>query len=397
MSVQPRHSLSSTLPLTGFAPGRHGAPGGRGMAVRHAAAIVAGCALLAFPAAAQADSTVSHLSGAWKATVSIQELTGKIQKHKGTIHLQEDGTAVSGAMPIKYGSCGVVLNTLVGVTDGTQMSFTVQMPDLSGTSCAVLCTSTFDGTVLFLDAVHASGDGEFLACDPGGSPDLLAVPKVLMVKVSGMQTPTDPDGDGPAVTLSQMGSGEPGLEGAHDLAVTGLKAPGHVLLTSAKPTATRKVFVQIQNRGQHTETFNTLGMLEDAVELEVEALSALGPPATALPQVTMVAPPKFPLELKPKAKRIIAFEVTFDDAVDPAATTPAANHDDYRYIATVHHEALPGADADDHPDDDAAPRGSLAPWDFDSYPDGTIKDRGVGTKLPDGTLGGDVVTDVVIG
>jgi hypothetical protein len=36
------------------------------------------------------------------------------------------------------------------------------------------------------------------------------------------------------------------------------------------------------------------------------------------------------------------------------------------------------------------------PGGYDPYPDGKIKDKGCGGKNPDGTLGGDVLTDVVM-
>lgn len=99
---------------------------------------------------------------------------------------------------------------------------------------------------------------------------------------------------------------------------------------------------------------------------------------------------KLPLILKSKGKLNVFFDVTFDCANDPAK---GAGHQDFRYIATVHHEAIDGV-ADVHPDCDICPRAPL-PGGVDPNPNGKIKDKGCGTKQPSGQLGGDVLTDVV--
>jgi hypothetical protein len=71
-----------------------------------------------------------------------------------------------------------------------------------------------------------------------------------------------------------------------------------------------------------------------------------------------------------------------------------AGHEDLRYIARVHHEAIDGL-PDGHPPDDVCPHDAL-PGGVDPFPDDKIKDKGCGGKKPDGTLGADVLTDVVV-
>ena len=97
----------------------------------------------------------------------------------------------------------------------------------------------------------------------------------------------------------------------------------------------------------------------------------------------------FPITLLTKKKLTLAFTATFNCANDPAA---GASHKDFRTVATVHHEAIDGK-PDSHTADDSCPH---APIGVDPNPDGSIKDAGCGGKNPDGTLGADVLTDVVV-
>ena len=100
--------------------------------------------------------------------------------------------------------------------------------------------------------------------------------------------------------------------GVHDLAVTKITAPKSVILNQ-----TKRVKVEIQNRGPHTETIQDVAMLGNLVSLRV----------------------------------------TFDCVNDPAK---GPGHQDFSYIATVNHAALDG-NADTHPEDDVL--GAATPTD----------------------------------
>jgi hypothetical protein len=86
--------------------------------------------------------------------------------------------------------------------------------------------------------------------------------------------------------------------------------------------------------------------------------------------------------------------VTFDCANDPSK---GPGHEDYRYVATVHHEAIDG-NADTNPADDVCPRGPPIAAAYNIYPGGggVVADKGCGGKTASGTLGADVLTDVVV-
>lgn len=176
----------------------------------------------------------------------------------------------------------------------------------------------------------------------------------------------------------------------HDMAVISLKAPKKITLSETKPSQTKKVKISIQNRSAHTETIANMGVLTNLVTLTIESLGACPNP------VTVLEPPKsFPVMLASKKKLNLTFNVTIDCANDPAANSSSSTgHEDYNYIATVHHEAIDGK-PDTHLIDDACPHGPL-PGGVDPNPDGSIKDKGCGGKNPDGTLGAPVVTDVTI-
>ncbi len=180
----------------------------------------------------------------------------------------------------------------------------------------------------------------------------------------------------------------------HDLAVVQLTAPKSVVLKTAAPSVTTSLTVQIQNRSTHTETINDLAGLV-TVALENLKTSCAPPDATLI----IGAPNKAtPLTLKAKAKLKIAFAVTFNMSCvpDPAkSSTKDPGHEDFRYLATAHHDVIDG-NADMHPVDDVCPRSVTPPFEIDPDPDGTIKDKGCGLKKPDGTFGADVLTDVVV-
>ena len=75
-----------------------------------------------------------------------------------------------------------------------------------------------------------------------------------------------------------------------------------------------------------------------------------------------------------------------------ANSKTSTGHEDYRSLVTVNHAAIDGQ-ADTHTADDNCPHGPLG---VDPNPDGSISDKGCGGKKPDGTLGADVKTDVVV-
>ena len=52
--------------------------------------------------------------------------------------------------------------------------------------------------------------------------------------------------------------------------------------------------------------------------------------------------------------------------------------------------------ADVHPADDACPRTVPPPAVVDAHPDGTVKDKGCGSKQGDKTFGAPVHVDVVV-
>jgi uncharacterized repeat protein (TIGR01451 family) len=176
----------------------------------------------------------------------------------------------------------------------------------------------------------------------------------------------------------------------HDLALVSIKAAKTLTLTSQKMSQTKFVRVTIQNRSDHDETIQSLGVLSNLVTLVVESLGTNCPNPDA---VFLTGPPQrtLPVTLKPKQKFTVIYDVTYNCANDPLK---GAGHEDLRYHATVHHEAIDGQ-PDNHPVDDVCPHNAL-PGGVDPFPDGKVKDNGCGGKTTAGTLGADVLTDVVV-
>jgi hypothetical protein len=174
----------------------------------------------------------------------------------------------------------------------------------------------------------------------------------------------------------------------HDLAVTAIKPSKAVTLTAAQPVQTKYVKVTIQNRSSHDETIPDWTTLQELVTLEVESLGQTCPSPVA---VLVEGPPQRPLPatLKPKQKFTVVYKVTYDCANDPAKNIEG----DFRYIATVDREVLDSI-ADMDPSDDVCPRN--APVGGMDLLTSSIKDKGAGGKKLDGTLGTDVLTDVVV-
>jgi hypothetical protein len=186
---------------------------------------------------------------------------------------------------------------------------------------------------------------------------------------------------------------EIGERTVHDLAVTSIKAPKTITLTATKSISTNFIAVEIQNRSSHSETISNLTVLANLVSLTVQSTGACPNPTPVL--VAGKPQRSLPVTLKSKAKLKVQFRVIFDCVNDPAKTAKQANHSDYSYLASVDHSALDG-NSDDHAEDDVCPRSVTPPFEIDPFPDGTIKDKGCGSKATGGTLGGDVVTDLVV-
>lgn len=138
------------------------------------------------------------------------------------------------------------------------------------------------------------------------------------------------------------------LAETHDLAVAGVVGPRVVILSAERPTVTKPVVVIVQNRGERRETIADADALAQFVSLDVKSLGAL-----VDREAVLVAPPKFPLVLRPGRKLAVVFAVTFDGANDPERSTRTVKHDDFRYVATIQPDANPANDsARSHADTD---------------------------------------------
>ncbi|HXI85210.1 MAG TPA: choice-of-anchor tandem repeat GloVer-containing protein [Verrucomicrobiae bacterium] len=164
----------------------------------------------------------------------------------------------------------------------------------------------------------------------------------------------------------------------HDLEVTKLKAPKKITLSATKPNITGKFAVTIQNNGDATEVIPDLGTLANLVTLNIQSLGACTNP------VAMLTTPKFvfPFQLAPKKKLNLAYTTIFSCANNPLATTKTATNNDYQTTAVVDLSAL--SETDSTSSNDLCPR----------PPSGS--DPGCGNKTLAGTLGGDVLIDVVV-
>jgi hypothetical protein len=154
------------------------------------------------------------------------------------------------------------------------------------------------------------------------------------------------------------------------------------------PSPTRFVNVTLQNRSPHTETVTHFTSL---VTLLVESLSNVCPNATV---GLHLGRPNKANSLKPKQKMTETYDVTWNCANEPAK---GAGHEDFRYLAAIHHEALDGQ-ADPHPACDTCPR-PLLPGVVDPNPDPNkpLKDKGCSNKdKATGQFGADVLTDVFV-
>jgi hypothetical protein len=102
---------------------------------------------------------------------------------------------------------------------------------------------------------------------------------------------------------------------------------------------------------------------------------------------------KGPKVLKPKGTATINFLVTYHCSSAQPANKLDLTRGDYSHTATVYHDVINLGVADSHTADDTCPHNPL--FDSNPLPSG-MTDKGCGAKKPDGTLGGAVVTDVVL-
>jgi len=359
-------------------------------------------ALPGVPLCAQALAD-TDMSGAWKFKETAVFLPNDfgVKKGKATslVYFRQAGTALHGMAYDKLGKCGLYEAPYEGTRNGIEFSLEAYNVIIDTSDCMAIgeMVSFIDGTLI--DGVHADATGSGYAAFWFELDFNLTG---TFTRVSGMQSPDDPDGPlGPAVPLALMGSGQPGTEGCHDLAITMLTAPKKVTLSATKPAVVGQVKLAIQNRGQHAEAIEDLAMLQELVAVHLHGIKQLAVKSDSSikePAVALHAPPAtaFPIVLAPRKTLKLVFDVSFDFALDPLASTKLESHADWSVDAQVRHEALSGHLADDHAADDVAPRSVIPPWTFDCYPDGKIKDKGVGGKKPDKTLGAPVLVDVVL-
>ena len=174
-------------------------------------------------------------------------------------------------------------------------------------------------------------------------------------------------------------------EGFRNLAIIKISAPKSVTLKGNGIASIGKVKVVIQNRGQHTETIEDATMLNNLITLQIESLGLCTAPQ---PTLNLDKLKTFPVAIKPKGKLTVTYDVNFDCANDPTRGTP-----DYRFKGKVNRVALDGKEDHKH-FDDTCPRDVTPPYVVE--PLYKIKDKGCGAKKPDGTLGGGILTDVIV-
>jgi hypothetical protein len=165
--------------------------------------------------------------------------------------------------------------------------------------------------------------------------------------------------------------------GIYDLAITSIKQPKRIPLSAGTPSKTSLLKLKLQNRGPFEETIEDASMLTNLITVTAESLGTCPAPN---PTLHAGKPQKsFPITLKPGKTLTVYYDVTFDCANDPEKDIP-----DYRFSAVVNRAAIDGKE-DTNLLDDVCPRSGTPPTD-----------KGCGAKKPDGSLGGDILTDVVV-
>jgi len=138
--------------------------------------------------------------------------------------------------------------------------------------------------------------------------------------------------------------------------------------------------VTVQNNGSLNEVIPDLTTLQSLVTVSLQSLSNC--PSFA---ATMTQPKaSFPITLAPRKKLNLAFTANFSSNCinDPLPSSKTAPHADYRTVATVDLAAL--SETDTTPANDACPHNPFG------------SDKGCGGKSPTGTLGGDVLVDIIL-
>jgi heparin/heparan-sulfate lyase len=286
------------------------------------------------------------------------------------------GTPVSGDAYTVTSAAGIIHHLLTGIAPGSYQVIRdgVKLPDgpFPASSQTTLSFSSHGGgnfTLISTQHFDSDGDGVMDADD-----NCLSVPNPD-------QADKNSDGLGDACT--------------YDFAILKITAPKTVSLTKRKPAQTKELTVQIQNQSPHEETIENAGRLAALVQLTVEAFDT--PNACPDLEATLISDRfRFPLVLATKEKFSALFAVTFtsDCIPDPLKTDKTEAHDDYRFSTSVDHSVLDGQ-TDTDPTDDMCPRSVEPPFRPDPNPNGKLKDKGCGTKKADGTLGADVLSDVV--
>jgi len=110
---------------------------------------------------------------------------------------------------------------------------------------------------------------------------------------------------------------------ASGLAAAWIVAPRNLVLTAARPQATKPIVVIIQNRSAETKVIPDAATLERLVGLQIAPLGE------AAVQSELVPPPSFPITLRPGAKLAVVFHVTFE------LRDPAARVFGFQYAATI--------------------------------------------------------------
>ena len=151
--------------------------------------------------------------------------------------------------------------------------------------------------------------------------------------------------------------------------------------------------VVLQNRSPVAEVIPSLEALSALVDLSVDSLGSCASPL-ASPLGAKTKKP-LPIVVAPKGKLKVGFVVPIDCANDPLGSTRAdPGHEDFSLRVVLDRTSLGGVDAD--PADDLCPRIVPPPGVVDPYPDGKIRERGCGSRRPDGTFGDPVLLDVIV-
>jgi hypothetical protein len=192
----------------------------------------------------------------------------------------------------------------------------------------------------------------------------------------------DSDGDGTGDACEPIV-----LPKKHGIAIAKVKGPKKVTLpatTDAVVNAT--VLVTLQNRGEVSETILDAQKLASLVSLSVETLGACTAP------VPILTAPALPATMAAKKKLVLSFQLPISCANDPLASSSSGAHPDYRITVHVDFSAISG-EADASAADDTCPR-TAPPGGVD--PESGFKDKGCGGKNSDGSLGAEILLDVLV-